>query len=56
MSLFEDKNFDYDQHYNLVMRPDILSNFYMRRLLKFVPPARTDGQDPGPNTMILTID
>ncbi|WP_440919954.1 sulfatase-like hydrolase/transferase [Candidatus Pelagibacter sp.] len=58
VSLFEDKkNFDYDQHYNLVMRPDILSNFYMRRLLKFVPPARTDGQDPGPNaTMILTID
>ena len=39
------------------MRSDILSNFYVRRLLKFVPPARTDGLDPGPNAkMIKTND
>ena len=57
-SSFQNKNkFDYDKHYNLVMRHDILSNFYLRRLLKFVPPARTDGLDPGPNAkMIATID
>ena len=42
-------NFNYDKHYNLVMRHDILSNFYLRRLLKFVPPARTDGLDAGQN-------
>ena len=58
VSLFQDENkFDYNKHYNLVMRPDILSNFYLRRLLKFVPPARTDGLDPGPNAKtIATID
>ena len=45
ISLFQDENkFNYDKHYNLVMRPDILSNFYLRRLLKFVPPAKTDGK------------
>ena len=58
VSLFQNKNkFDYDKHYNLVMRHDILSNFYLRRLLKFVPPAKTDGKDAGPNEkMIATID
>ena len=58
VSLFQEENkFDYDEHYNLVMRPDILSNFYLRRLFKFVPPARTDGLDPGPNSkMIATND
>ena len=58
ISLFQDENkFNYDKHYNLVMRPDILSNFYLRRLLKFVPSAKTDGKDPGPNEkMIATID
>ena len=58
ISLFQDENkFNYDKHYNLVMRPDILSNFYLRRLLKFVPPAKTDGKDAEPNEkMIATID
>lgn len=58
ISLFQDKDkFNYNNHYNLVMRSDILSNFYVRRLLKFVPPARTDGLDPGPNAkMIKTND
>ena len=41
VSLFEDKNkFNYDKHYGLVMRKDILSNFYVRRLMKFIPKTK----------------
>ena len=38
VSLFEDQNkFNYDSHYEIVMNKDILSAFYMRRLLEFSP-------------------
>ena len=38
VSLFEDEDkFNYNEHYDLVMDKDILSAFYMRRLLKFSP-------------------
>ena len=38
VSLFQDKNkFNYNDHYDLVMNKEILSAFYMRRLLKFSP-------------------
>lgn len=47
VSLFQDKNeFNYDQHYDLVMRSDIISNFYIRRLLKFVPVLGSGGVLP----------